>query len=68
MAVVHRMPAPGLRHAVTAYDGFRSGEPPTRRREGPGADVVVLLTFDHEWRIDGERHESLPAGCGSTRS
>jgi AraC-like DNA-binding protein len=62
MAVVHRMPAPGLRHAVTAYDGFRSDEPPTRRREGPGADVVVLLTFDHEWRIDGERRESFAGG------
>ncbi|HZT94721.1 MAG TPA: helix-turn-helix domain-containing protein [Gaiellaceae bacterium] len=60
--VVTRLPAHALRRAVTRYDGFRSDEPPTRRREGPGPDVVVILTFDHEWRIDGERRTSFAGG------
>ncbi len=60
--VVRRLPAPELRRAITAYHGFRSDEPPTRRREGPGADVVLILTFEHEWRIDGERRASFAGG------
>jgi AraC-like DNA-binding protein len=60
--VVRRLPAPDLRRAVTAYHGFESDEPPTRRREGPGADVVLILTFDHGWRIDGEPRGSFAAG------
>jgi AraC-like DNA-binding protein len=60
--VVRRLPAAALRRAVTAYHGFRSDEPPTRRHEGPGADVVLILSFDHEWRIDGERRTSFVGG------
>jgi AraC-like DNA-binding protein len=60
--VVRRLPAPPLRRAITAYHGFRSHEPPTRRHEGPGADVVLILSFDHEWRIDGERRTSFVGG------
>jgi AraC-like DNA-binding protein len=60
--VIRRLPAPALRRAITAYDGFLSDEPPTRRREGPGPDVVVILSFDHGWRIDGERRVSFAGG------
>jgi AraC-like DNA-binding protein len=60
--VVHRLPAPELRHAITAYHGFVSDEPPKRRLEGPGADVVMILSFDHDWRIDGERRVSFAGG------
>lgn len=60
--VVSRRPAPPLRRAITTYHGFRSDEPPTRRHEGPGSDVVLILTFDHNWRIDGERRVSFAGG------
>src|ERR1041385_6858671 len=60
--VVRRLPAPALRRAITAYYGFRSDEPPTRRHEGPGADVVLILSFDHGWRIDGEPRVSFVGG------
>jgi AraC-like DNA-binding protein len=48
---------------VSSYYGFReeTGRP-IRRREGPGADVVVILTFDEEWLIDDARHRSFIAG------
>jgi AraC-like DNA-binding protein len=60
--VVVRLPARSLRRAITTYHGFRSDEQPTRRREGPGADVVLILTFEHSWRIDGERRMSFAGG------
>jgi AraC-like DNA-binding protein len=60
--VVRRLPAPALRRAITTYHGFRSDEPPTRRHEGPGADVVLILSLDHGWRIDGERRVSFVGG------
>lgn len=36
-----------------------------RRREGPGADVVVTLSFGEEWVIDGARVTSFVAGLHS---
>jgi AraC-like DNA-binding protein len=60
--VVRRLPAPALRRAITMYHGFRSDEPPTQRHEGPGADVVLILSFDHAWRIDGEPRVSFVGG------
>lgn len=60
--VVRRLPTPALRRAITTYHGFRSDEPPTRRHEGPGADVVLILSLDHAWRIDGERRVSFVGG------
>jgi AraC-like DNA-binding protein len=60
--VVRRLPAQELRRAITTYHGFRSDEPPTRRHEGPGADVVLILSFDHGWRIDGEPRVSFVGG------
>jgi AraC-like DNA-binding protein len=46
----------------TAY-GFREdADAPVRRHEGPGADVVVVLSFGNEWTIDGVRHTSFVGG------
>ena len=61
--MIRGAPAPALRGMVSAYYGFReetSG--PLRRREGPGNDVVLLISFGHEWLIDGERLISFVAG------
>jgi AraC-like DNA-binding protein len=61
--MVRGVPAPALRGMVSAYSGFReetSG--PLRRREGPGTDVVLLISFEDEWLIDGERLTSFVAG------
>ena len=32
------------------------------RREGPGRDVVVILSFGEDWEIDGQRLRSFVAG------
>jgi AraC-like DNA-binding protein len=47
-------PAAGLRDLVGRYCGFsdETGRT-TRRREGPGTAVVVILSFGNEWRIGG---------------
>jgi AraC-like DNA-binding protein len=47
-------PAAGLRDLVGRYCGFseKTGGT-TRRREGPGAAVVVILSFGNDWRIGG---------------
>lgn len=52
-----------LRGSVTSYDGFReeTGSPMVRR-EGPGRDVVVILSFGEGWEIDGQRLTSFVAG------
>jgi hypothetical protein len=60
-----------LRGYVRRYYGFReeTGRR-TRRREGPGVDVVVLLSLDREWRMGSatdpspalSTHTSLVAG------
>jgi AraC-like DNA-binding protein len=56
-------PAPALRESVSGYYGFREETAaPMRRREGPGRDVVVVISFGEEWRIDGERLTSFVAG------
>ena len=57
--------APGapLAGRVTSHYGFEEETPePVRRREGPGTDVVVILTFQEHWLIDGARHTSFVAG------
>src|SRR5688572_31671301 len=33
-----------------------------RRREGPGAHVVLIVSFGEDWLIDGERVQSFAAG------
>ena len=65
--VVRRLPAPALRRAITAYHGFHSDEPPTRRLEGPGADVVLILSFGQEWLIDDECRGSFVGGLRLNR-
>jgi AraC-like DNA-binding protein len=48
---------------VRGYSGWREEtRGPVRRREGPGIDVVVVLSFGQGWSIDGERLESFAAG------
>jgi len=63
MAMVRREPSPPLRGHVSSYYGYReeTGAPLTRR-EGPGADVVVILTFEEDWLIDGEPRTSFVGG------
>ena len=54
---------PELRGSVTSYDGFREEMPaPMVRREGPGRDVVLLISFGEDWSIDGDRLTSFAAG------
>jgi AraC-like DNA-binding protein len=61
--VIQRAPAAPLAGRVTSYYGFEEQTPePVRQREGPGVDVVVILTFEEHWLIDGERHTSFVGG------
>ncbi len=54
---------PELLGSVTSYDGFREETAvPLVRREGPGHDVVLLISFGEEWSIDGRRLTSFAAG------
>jgi AraC-like DNA-binding protein len=60
---IRRDPAAPLAGRVTSYYGFEIATPePVRQREGPGTDVVVILTFEEHWLIGGERHTSFVAG------
>jgi len=60
---IRQAPAAPLAGRVTSYYGFEIETPePVRQREGPGADVVVILTFEEHWLIDGERHTSFVGG------
>jgi AraC-like DNA-binding protein len=59
----HRPPASALRGQVTSYYGFlERTAAPLRRREGPGTDVVIVISFGEEWLIDGRRHSSFAGG------
>jgi AraC-like DNA-binding protein len=61
--VIRRAPAAPLAGRVTTYYGFEVERPqPVRQREGPGTDVVLILTFEEHWLIDGERHTSFIGG------
>ena len=45
------------------YYGFsETSSAPVRRREGPGADVVVVISFGEPWWINRERVVSFAAG------
>ena len=60
---IRNAPAAPLAGRVTKYYGFEEETPqPVRRREGPGASVVVILTFEEHWLIDGVRHTSFVGG------
>lgn len=57
------VPAARLAGAVSSYDGYREESPsPLRRREGPGRDIVLIISFGEDWLIDGERLTSFVAG------
>jgi AraC-like DNA-binding protein len=61
--MIRRAPAAPLAGRVTTFYGFEEETPqPVRRREGPGTDVVVILTFEEHWLVDGERHTSFVGG------
>jgi AraC-like DNA-binding protein len=58
---VERDPAPALRSYVRRYYGFReTTDEPIRRREGPGVDVIILLSFGFDWRIGDATNPSHP--------
>lgn len=58
---VERDPAPTLRSYVRRYYGFReTSDSPVQRVEGPGVDVIVLLSFDFAWRIGDATNPSHP--------
>ena len=60
---IRQAPAAPLAGRVTSYYGFEVKTPePVHQREGPGVDVVVVLTFEEHWLIDGVRHTSFVAG------
>ncbi len=61
--LIQRVPIPLLAGKVTSYYGFEERTPePVRRREGPGVDVVLILTFEEHWLIDGEPRTCFAAG------
>lgn len=61
--LVQGAPAAALLGQVSRYYGFREAtSAPMRRREGPGRDVVLIVSFGEEWLIDGERFTSFAAG------
>ena len=61
--MVRRAPAPQLIGHVSSYYGFRElTDGPLRRRESPGGDIVVILSFEESWLIDGERRTSFVGG------
>lgn len=71
VALAERDPALPLRPYVRRYYGFcEATTSPVRRCEGPGVDVIVLLSFGFDWRIGAatnpsgpwERHASFVAG------
>ena len=57
------IPTAALAGRVSAYYGFNEETAgPMRRREGPGTDVLVVISFGEDWLIDGERFTSFAAG------
>lgn len=61
--LVERRPDGVLAGKVVRLCGFTQRTPaPERAREGPGASVIVVLTFEEHWLIDGQRHTSFIAG------
>jgi AraC-like DNA-binding protein len=60
---VRGAPSRELAGSVTRYYGFSERAPtPVRRREGPGREVVVIVSFEEAWSIDGVRQTSFAAG------
>src|SRR3954463_68853 len=65
---IRRDPAAPPAGRVTSYYGFEMETPePVRQREGPGTDVVVILTFEEHWLIGGEGATSFVGGLRERR-
>jgi AraC-like DNA-binding protein len=73
--LVERGPHPALQRYVRGYYGFTEETAgPLRRREGPGSSIVVVISFEHEWRVGQalaperpfERFTSFVAGMHDT--
>ena len=61
--LIARAPAGPLRGHVRSYYGFwEKTSAPLRRREGPGVDVVLVLSFGNEWRIGETFDPERPLG------
>jgi AraC-like DNA-binding protein len=61
--LIRAAPSRPLHGLVTSYHGFEERTAaPMRRREGPGRDVLIMVSFGEEWSIDGVRLESFAAG------
>ena len=61
--LIERRPCPALARRVERYCGFGVETPePVQMREGPGVDIVVILTFEEHWLIDGQRRTSFVGG------
>jgi AraC-like DNA-binding protein len=61
--VLVQAPASGALEGFARYYGFsETAAGPVRRREGPGVDIILLVSLGNEWRIDGERITSFAAG------
>jgi AraC-like DNA-binding protein len=61
--LIQRRPGPALRGRVSSYYGFSEDTgTPVRRREGPGVDVVMILSLEAHWLIDEARYTSFLAG------
>jgi AraC-like DNA-binding protein len=60
---VRQAPTAALSGRVASYCGFADRAPsPVRAREGPGSHVVVILTLEEHWLINGERRTSFAGG------
>jgi AraC-like DNA-binding protein len=61
--VLVEAPATGPLAGFGRYYGFAEQAPgPVRRREGPGVDVILLVSLGNEWSIDDARVTSFVAG------
>lgn len=66
--LLQRSPGHHLRRRVGGYWGFdETTARPTRRREGPGSAVVLILSFGNAWVIDGEPRGSFVGGLRSSQ-
>jgi AraC-like DNA-binding protein len=61
MTAVRQAPGAALRGRVRDYYGFteHTGRR-TRRREGPGPEIVVVISFGNEWRIGNALEPARP--------
>ena len=64
MTLASREPHPALRgHVRGPYYGFEEQTGGvTRRREGPDASIVVVVSFGNEWRIGDSYDSAQPLG------